>query len=533
MCGISGVYLTSRDEGAAYILHESLVILQHRGQDAAGIATANDSGAVNIEKDRGLVRDVFNQVNISKLEGNYGIAHVRYPTSGSKCKQEAQPFYTNYPYGISIVHNGNITNCKKLHELVTNKWHRHTSTVSDSELILNVFAESLSKIIDSTTVLTDKIIFKALETVYSNCKGGYSCLLLIPKFGIVGFRDPNGIRPLVCGRRDSSVETDSSKVLSDYMFASETAALNIFNFNDYSNIKPGEAAVVTKDGLSKHVVAPGGKFAPDIFEYIYFARADSVIDGVSVYKARVAMGDALASKVASRLNVSEIDCVIPVPDTGRLSALQLSTNLGIPYREGFIKNRYIGRTFIMASPAERILNIRRKITPIREEFFGKVVLLVDDSIVRGTTSKEIITMARLAGAKKVYIASCSPPIRYPNFYGIDTPTRTELIATDKTDVQIAAEIGADGVIFQDIDKLTKSITSLNKDLSFFDLSVFTGNYVTGDIDEEYIMDLEKHKGCNGSSHLQVSILGEQGHTAKTYPSNSVPKHFTPVTKFKA
>lgn len=509
MCGVSGVYLASKKFGAAYILHESLVILQHRGQDAAGIATCNGDGKITIEKNSGLVREVFDESNINKLEGNMGIAHVRYPTSGSKNVNEAQPFYTNCPYGISMAHNGNLTNSNELRELVVKKYKRHVSTSSDSELLMNLFAESLYRCTNDTPTLTNEHVIKALKSVYAYCRGGFSCTGLIANFGIFGFRDSNGIRPLVCGKRETLTGGKP-----DYMLASETAALNVFKFNDYFDLKPGEVVIVTKEGFCREQVAPSIKFTPDIFEYIYFARADSVIDGVPVHKARVTMGDALAHNISKKLDVSKIDSVIAVPDTGRISALQLSSILNIPYREGFVKNRYIGRTFIMASTDERILNIRRKITPIVDEFKGKNVLLVDDSIVRGTTSKEIIKMARTAGACRVYLASCSPPIRYPNFYGIDTPTRSELIASNKTEVEIAAEIGADCVIFQDIDQLTKSVTTHNKNLSCFDLSVFNGNYVTGDIDENYILELEKFKKnstsipLNGQTNNQKHIFNE-------------------------
>lgn len=485
MCGISGVIMSDPREEAVHLLYESLMTLQHRGQDAAGILTSGEDGKVYCEKGPGLVREVFDREGLDRLKGNHGVAHVRYPTSGSKSKEEAQPFYTNSPYGIAFVHNGNLTNSIELSGIVRDEFCRHSNTDSDSELLLNIFAHALGEISDKK--LTEESIYASLRKVYSLCKGGYSCIGLIPNFGIFGFRDYNGIRPLVCGSRKSATGMD-------YMFASETAALSMFKFKDYFDLCPGEAVVITKDKISRRIVAPGGKFAPDIFEYIYFARADSVIDGVSVHQARVAMGDALAGSVAKKLNTSDIDSIVPVPDTGRLSALQLSRKLDIPYREGFIKNRYIGRTFIMPSQKERILNIRRKITPIVEEFKDKVVLLVDDSIVRGTTSREIIAMAREAGAKKVYLASCSPPIRYPNVYGLDTPTRAELIACNRSEAEVSKQIDADGVVFQEICELTEAITSLNKNLTFFDLSVFTGLYVTGDIDENYMRDLELRRG---------------------------------------
>ncbi|KAJ3057449.1 amidophosphoribosyltransferase [Rhizophlyctis rosea] len=478
MCGINGLILADVNGSASGDIYEALGLLQHRGQDAGGIITCGHKGRLYQCKGNGMVRDVFQPHQLVDLRGAMGVGH------GTSADSEAQPFYVNSPYGIVCAHNGNLTNAKELQDFLDHEAHRHVNTDSDSELLLNIFADYLNK--TGKFRVNEDDIFKALEGVYAQVRGGYACVTMIAGFGLIGFRDPNGIRPLIYGERQTPQGTD-------YMMASESVALEACGFTNFVDVAPGEAVIITRErGVVKRQCARPKEFTPCIFEFVYFARPDSIIDGISVYKARLAMGSALARACQKKLGklLAEVDVVIPIPDTARSSALQVAYELNILYREGFVKNRYVGRTFIMPGQQMRKKNVRRKLNPMAMEFAGKNVLLVDDSIVRGTTSKEIIQMAREAGAKKVFCASCAPPIRFPNVYGIDMPTRQELVAFNRTEEEIAREIGADAVVYQDLDDLVQSVTQYNPNINALDISVFNGCYVTGDINDEYIAELE-------------------------------------------
>ena len=432
MCGVVGIVGKSSVNQAIY---DALTVLQHRGQDAAGIMT-DDQGHLNVRKSNGLVRDVFQQRHMSRLAGNVGIGHVRYPTAGSASSAEAQPFYVNSPYGICLAHNGNLVNTDELKGLVIQRDLRHLNTTSDSELLLNVFAHELSS--RARQELTGEMVLDAVEAVHGRCSGGYAVVAMIIGFGLVAFRDPNGIRPLVLGRR----ETDTG---IERMVASESVALDTLGFELERDLGPGEAVFIDQHGnVTRRDYANQGEYTPCLFEFVYFARPDSIVDSISVYKARLRMGECLAQRIVASRPDHDIDVVIPIPDTSRTSALQVAHRLGVKYREGFIKNRYIGRTFIMPGQAERKKSVRQKLNAIDLEFAGKNVLLVDDSIVRGTTSQKIIEMAREAGAKKVYFASAAPPVRFPNVYGIDMPAATELIANGRTEDEIARKMGPTG-----------------------------------------------------------------------------------------
>ena len=482
MCGIVGVFGHHPVSG---VIYDSLSMLQHRGQDAAGIATCYQD-RFYLHKENGLVTNVFNSTNMARLLGNMGIGHVRYPTAGCASVAEAQPFYVNSPYGIVFAHNGNLTNVQEIIEGVYQNDKRHLNTTSDSEVMLNVFAHALHK----RGVVTPKPadIFTAVEEVHKRCRGGYAVVAMIAGIGMLAFRDPHGIRPLVIGSR-----IDEGKPRKkDYMIASESVALGVNDFHLERDIEAGEAVFIDIKGklwskrsrLAKPV-------APCLFEYVYLARPDSIIDGVSVYQARINMGTKLAAKIKRDWKNVPIDVVIPIPETSRTAALEIATRLNKPYREGFMKNRYIGRTFIMPGQAQRKQSIRRKLSPIPQEFKDRNVLLVDDSIVRGNTIREIISMARELGAKKVFVASTAPPVRYPNVYGIDMPARTELIASGRTVPELAKEIGADCVIFQDLKDLEASVQELAPNICNFDASVFDGKYVTGDITRKYLNQLER------------------------------------------
>ena len=402
MCGVVGIVSTTPVNQSLY---NALTVMQHRGQDAAGIVTWSDEDGLKSRKSNGLVRDVFRSRHMLRLTGHVGIGHVRYPTAGGAKSSEAQPFYVNSPYGICLAHNGNLTNRDELADLLIREDKRHLSTSSDSEVLLNVLAHELQTRIDGP--LTTKNVFDAIDALHRRCKGGYAVVAMIVGFGIVAFRDPNGIRPLVLGQRDNK----------DFMVASESVALDVLQYERVRDVNPGECIVIENDGeLHKHAYAGDARHTPCIFEYVYFARPDTILDSLSVYKARLRMGEELAGKVIRDFPDHDIDVVIPIPDTSRTSALQVAYHLGVKYREGFIKNRYIGRTFIMPGQAERQNSVRRKLNAIDLEFRNKNVLLVDDSIVRGTTSKQIIKFAREAGANKVYFASAAPPVRYPNVY---------------------------------------------------------------------------------------------------------------------
>ena len=479
MCGIIGIVGNSNVNQALY---DGLTVLQHRGQDAAGIVTC-DQSKLYLRKANGLVRDVFSTEYMFSLPGNMGVGHVRYPTAGCSSSAEAQPFYVNSPYGISLAHNGNLTNAEELKRDLYSEDLRHMNTDSDSEVILNVFAHELQRM--GKLKIDHNDVFEAVAGVHRRCRGAYAVVAMIAGYGIVGFRDPRGIRPVVYGKR----ETDRG---TEYMIASESVALDALGFTLVADVAPGEAIFIGLNGVCEtRQCSDDSKYATCIFEYVYLARPDSIIDDVSVYKARLRMGETLARKIKREWADHDIDVVIPIPDTSRTSALQLSNELGVLYREGFIKNRYIGRTFIMPGQKQRKKSVRQKLNAIDLEFKNKNVLLVDDSIVRGTTSQQIIQMARDAGAKKVYFASASPAIRYPNVYGIDMPVKSELIAYNRTDEQVAEVIGADKVIYQDLDDLKASVRKRNARLEDFDTSVFDGRYVTGDVDESYLENIEQ------------------------------------------
>ncbi|RVU84555.1 amidophosphoribosyltransferase [Leucothrix sargassi] len=469
MCGIIGIVSHNT---VSQELYDGLTVLQHRGQDAAGIVTS-DGRHLSLRRKNGLVKDAFRtSSHMRKLSGNMGIGHVRYPTAGSSSQAEAQPFYVNSPYGISLAHNGNLTNNTDLKHELFDTDRRHINTESDSEVLLNVFAQELHRQ-NSYRVSVDDI-FQAVKGVHERCTGAYAVVAMITRDGIVGFRDPFGIRPLVYGSRETEQGTD-------YMIASESAALATQGYKIVRDIKPGEAIYITKDGeVHTQQCAKDPKYVTCLFEYVYFARPDSVMDNVFVHKARMRMGHKLAEKVQNEWKDHDIDVVIPIPDTSRTSALEMAMTLGVSYREGFIKNRYIGRTFIMPGQSQRKKSVRQKLNPIDLEFKGKNVMLVDDSIVRGTTSKEIVQMVRDSGAKNVYFASASPPVRYPNIYGIDMPAASELIAHERTVEEIAVELGVDKLLYQDLKDLEDSITEGNSELTEFDNSVFTGEYITGE-----------------------------------------------------
>jgi len=478
MCGIVGIVGKSNVNQAIY---DALTVLQHRGQDAAGIVTC-DGNKLYLRKDNGMVRDVFRSRHMRTLVGNMGIGHVRYPTAGSSTSAEAQPFYVNSPYGITLAHNGNLTNAAEISESLFKAELRHINTNSDSEVLLNILAHELQTL--GKLTLTEEDIFSAVAAVHSRCKGAYAAVAMITGYGIVGFRDPNGIRPVCFGRK----ETDRGP---EYMIASESVALHAMGFELIRDIDPGEAVYIDLEGnLKTQVCATNPVASPCIFEHVYLARPDSIIDGISVYKSRMRMGERLADKIKRVWPEYEIDVVMPIPDTSRTAALELANNLGLKYREGFIKNRYIGRTFIMPGQSQRKKSVRQKLNAIELEFNGKNVLLVDDSIVRGTTCNEIIQMARDAGANKVYFASAAPPVKYPNVYGIDMPSASELIAHNRSVEEIRALIGADWLVYQDIDDLVGTTAEGNPDIKRFDCSVFDGNYITGDVDESYLNILE-------------------------------------------
>lgn len=492
MCGVVGIVSS---EPVNQDLYNALTVMQHRGQDAAGIVTWSDEHGLKMRKSNGLVRDVFRNRHMISLQGNVGIGHVRYPTAGGSKSSEAQPFYVNSPYGICMAHNGNLTNYDELADLLIREDRRHLSTNSDSEVLLNVFAHELQTRVNGR--LTKQNVFDAIDALHRRCKGGYAVVAMIIGFGVVAFRDPNGIRPLVLGERDANGR-------KSYMVASESVALDVLQYSRLRDVEPGECVVIENDGSLKGCPYSGDiRRTPCIFEYVYFARPDSILDDLSVYKARLRMGEELAGKIVRDFPDHDIDVVIPIPDTSRTSALQVAYHLGVKYREGFIKNRYIGRTFIMPGQAERQKSVRRKLNAIDLEFRNKNVLLVDDSIVRGTTSKQIIKFAREAGANKVYFASAAPPVRYPNVYGIDMPAASELIANGRSDDEIEALIGADRLIYQDLHGLIRSVRHGNSDITEFDTSCFSGEYVTGDVTDEYLHELELRRNDAAKSKQQA------------------------------
>ncbi|MCK5889488.1 MAG: amidophosphoribosyltransferase [Methylococcales bacterium] len=474
MCGIAGIV---SHQSVNQELYDALTVLQHRGQDAAGIVTC-DKGRFYLRKDNGLTRDVFSNDQMMKLKGTMGIGHVRYPTAGSSSSAEAQPFYVNSPFGLTLAHNGNLTNAEELKKKLFVDDQRHLNTDSDSEILLNVFAHELQQLGKLRIDATD--VFNAVSAVHERCKGAYAVVIMIAGFGILAFRDPHGIRPLVFGER----KTEQG---SDFMIASENTALQVIDFELTRDIEPGEAIFIESTGeLHTQQCSDVSDHCPCIFEYVYFARPDSIIDDISVYKARLRMGEKLADKVLKEWPDHDIDVVIPIPDTSRTSALQMANRLNVKFREGFIKNRYIGRTFIMPGQQMRKKSVKQKLNAIDLEFEGKNVLLVDDSIVRGTTSEQIIQMARDAGATKVYFASAAPPVRYPNVYGIDMPAVEELIAHNRTEDEVGEAIGADKMIYQDLDDLISAVQKGNAKITHFDTSCFNQEYITGDIDAAYL-----------------------------------------------
>jgi amidophosphoribosyltransferase len=487
MCGIAGIV---SNQEVNQELYEALTVLQHRGQDAAGIVTC-EGEKFHLRKGSGLVRDVFHTRHMLNLRGTMGIAHVRYPTAGCTSSAEAQPFYVNSPYGITLAHNGNLTNAEKLKKELFVQDQRHLNTDSDSEVLLNVLAHELQEL--GKLRITADDVFQAVSGVHTRCRGGYAVVAMITGFGVLAFRDPHGIRPLVYGERTTDQGTD-------FMFASENVALDVLGFTTVRDLEPGEAIFIERDGtLHSRQCAQETALSPCIFEYVYFARPDSILDSISVYKARRRMGDKLADKILRLRPDHDIDVVIPIPDTSRTSALQLANKLGIKYREGFIKNRYIGRTFIMPGQQLRKKSVRQKLNAIGMEFKRRNVLLVDDSIVRGTTSEQIIQMARDAGANKVYFASAAPPVRYPNVYGIDMPAAEELIAHDRTEEEVERALGCDWLIYQDLSDLIEAVQRGNPNIRQFDTSCFNGEYVTGDIDQLYLEQLSHHRNDGAKS----------------------------------
>jgi amidophosphoribosyltransferase len=476
MCGIIGI-LAKTD--VASMLYEGLLVLQHRGQDAAGIVTM-DNKIFRMKKEKGLVQDVFTESAMRLLTGHSGIGHVRYPTAGGDSSEEAQPFYVNSPFGLVLAHNGNLTNADILQDTLFHEDLRHINTTSDSEILLNVFAHELFQKANRGQLKPDTI-FEAVSNVHRICHGAYAAVLLIAGHGLLAFRDPYGIRPLIYGER----------LPGEVIFASESVALDVLGFRHTRDLLPGEAIFVDLEGnIHQKVCSEATIHAPCMFEYVYFARPDSIIEGVSVYAARMAMGEKLAQKIQRDFAHLALDVIVPIPDTSRASALELSRCLNVPYREGLVKNRYIGRTFIMPGQAKRQKSVRRKLNPIASAFAGKNVLLVDDSIVRGNTSRQIVQLVREAGANEVYFASASPPVRFPNVYGIDMPSRKELLATDKSDAEIAEAIGADAVIYQDLPDLIESVRRFHPALSSFETSCFDGHYITGDVSEHYLKKVE-------------------------------------------
>lgn len=497
MCGIVGIVGQSAVNQALY---DALTNLQHRGQDAAGIMTAEDSH-LYLRKNNGLVRDVFHRRHMSKLLGNMGIGHVRYPTAGSASLTEAQPFYVNSPYGICLAHNGNLVNADELKKLVTGSDRRHLNTASDTEALLNVFAHELGQV--SENGLTPEIILEAVERVHQRCSGGYAVVAMIIGYGIIAFRDPHGIRPLVLGARNS--ERGVERIV-----ASESVALDALGFDVERDIRPGEAVFLDIAGaVYSREYSKSVQYSPCIFEFVYFARPDSIIDRLSVYKTRLRMGEQLAAKILSLRPDHGIDVVIPIPDTSRTAAVQVAHELGVKYREGFIKNRYIGRTFIMPGQAERKASVRRKLNAIKLEFRDKNVLLVDDSIVRGTTSKQIIQMARESGANKVFFASAAPPVRHPNVYGIDMPASSELVANGRSVDDVKEIIGADWLVYQDLNSLVQAVHHENSEIESFDTSCFSGEYVTGDVSRNYLDALELERSDSVKVKRGSSVRDEE------------------------
>jgi amidophosphoribosyltransferase len=483
MCGVVGIVAV---HPVNQLLYNALLLMQHRGQDAAGIATAQGK-RIHLSRGTGLVRDVFRTRDMRNLAGNMGIGHVRYPTAGSAVSaEEAQPFYVNAPFGIVLGHNGNLTNAAELEEDMYRRDRRHINTESDSEVLLNVFAHELQQAVSGLTLDPDAV-FAAVTVLQRRAKGAYACVAMIPGFGVIGFRDPYGIRPLVLGARQEGAG-------KEHILASESVALEGLGFELVRDIAPGECIVITEEQevFSKQC-SQHSSLNPCVFEFVYFARPDSQIDGISVYDARLKMGETLAAEVKASFPAGDIDVVIPIPESSRPAALQLAMHLNVPYREGFIKNRYVGRTFIMPGQEIRKQSVRQKLNAMASEFKGKRVLIVDDSIVRGTTSREIVSMARESGARGVIFASAAPPVRFPNVYGIDMPSRRELIAHGRTDDEICAAIGADALVYQGIDVMKSDVQGFNAAVTGLEASCFDGHYITGDVTPDLLDRLEEQR----------------------------------------
>lgn len=498
MCGIIGIVGRSP---VNQLLYDGLTVLQHRGQDAAGIVTCADN-QLFLRKDNGLVRDVFHTRHMKRLVGRMGIGHVRYPTAGSSSSAEAQPLYVNSPYGIALGHNGNLHNAEELKRELFLQDRRHINTTSDSEVLLNVFAQELQR--QDGLQPTPDAIFQAVKSVHKRCAGAYAVIAMLVGYGVIGFRDPNGIRPIVYGKR----ETPNGP---EYIVSSETVALDAMGFERVADLAPGEAVCITKDGeVTKQQCADSPKLTPCMFEHVYFARPDSVIDSISVHRARMRMGVKLAEHIQREWTDHDIDVVIPVPDSGRTAAIELAMKLGVKYREGFIKNRYIGRTFIMPGQQVRKKSVRQKLNAIDVEFRDQNVLLVDDSIVRGTTSREIVNMARDAGAKKVYFASAAPPIRHQNVYGIDMPAAEDLIAHERSTEEVCEAINADRLIYQSLGDLINAVRAGNAEIEEFDCSVFNGQYVTG-VTSDYLKSLGNDRGQGENGVVREQTVGVDLH----------------------
>jgi len=496
MCGIVGLVATSN---VNQTLFDALTILQHRGQDAAGMVTC-DKTSLHQRKGNGQVRDIFRTRHMTRLVGTMGIAHVRYPTAGGSSPALAQPFYVNSPYGISLAHNGNLTNADQLSKEVFETDLRHMNTDSDSEVLLNVFANEMQKLGKLTPVADD--VFTAIERVHQRCSGAYAVVAMIANYGMLGFRDCFGIRPLVIGRRKTVKGFE-------YMLASESVALDVLGFEMMRDVAPGEAVYIDINGkLTSRMCAGKTELVPCIFEHVYFARPDSIIDGISVYQARVQQGIKLAHKVQREYPDLKIDAIVPIPDTSSIAAQSMAAELGVKFSGGLVKNRYIGRTFIMPGQKERKKSVRQKLNAVRSEFEGKNVLLVDDSIVRGTTCSQIIELVREAGAKKVFFASAAPPVRYPNVYGIDMPSADELIASGRSIDEVGELIGADFLLYQDLDDLIECSIGMNDNIKRFDCSVFNGDYITGDIDANYLNTL--HDKRNDATKTSSTSPEESG-----------------------
>ena len=496
MCGIVGIVGT---HDVNQDIYDALTVLQHRGQDAAGIMTC-DNLRINQRKSNGLVRDVFRTRDFRYLKGLVGLGHVRYPTAGSSSPALAQPFYVNCPFGIALAHNGNLTNTDVLAREMFQSDQRHLNTDSDSELLLNIFAHELQKVCD--LVLQPEHVFQAVRALHRRCQGAYAVTVMIAGYGILGFRDPHGIRPIVFGQRQAARG-------NEFMMASESVALDVLGFQLTRDIAPGEAVYITNDGqVHAQQCSDQTEHRPCIFEHVYFARPDSLMDGISVYKSRLRMGEKLAQKILRLMPEHDIDVVIPIPDTSRVAGQVLAYDLGVKFREGLMKNRYIGRTFIMPGQKTRKKSVRQKLNPIPLEFRDKNVLLVDDSIVRGTTCQEIVKMAREAGARKVYFASAAPPVKFPNVYGIDMPAAGELIAHGRTTEEVCRAIGADWLVYQDLADLKTCLSDGNPDITEFECSVFDGQYVAGKVDQEYLAHLETQRNDQAREKDHADFPGD-------------------------